>query len=206
MKADIVTFDNKKQGSVELADTVFGLPERADILARVVNWQLAKRRAGTHSTKSTGEVMGSTAKIYRQKGTGRARHGSRKTNIFRGGAVGHGPVPHSHAYKLPKKVRVLGLKTALSVKQAEGKLIVVESGKLASPKTKDFVKQLGDMGVSSALIIDGSDLDDNLCMAAANIPGIDVVPSMGANVYDIMRRDTLVLTKDAVEALQARLS
>lgn len=206
MKADIVTFDNKKQGSVELADTVFGLPERADILARVVNWQLAKRRAGTHSTKSTGEVVGSTAKIFRQKGTGRARHGSRKTNIFRGGAVGHGPVPHSHAYKLPKKIRALGLKTALSVKQAEGKLIVVDSGKLASAKTKDFVKQLGDMGVSSALIIDGGELDDNLCMAAANIPGIDVVPSMGANVYDIMRRDTLVLTKDAVEALQARLS
>ncbi len=206
MKADIVTFDNKKQGSVELADAVFGLPERADILARVVNWQLAKRRAGTHSTKSTGEVMGSTAKIFRQKGTGRARHGSRKTNIFRGGAVGHGPVPHSHAYKLPKKVRALGLKTALSVKQAEGKLIVVESGKLSSPKTRDFVKQLGDMGVSSALIVDGSDLDDNLCMAVANIPGIDVVPSIGANVYDIMRRDTLVLTKDAVEALQARLS
>jgi len=205
MKADVVSLDNKKLGEVDLADEIFGLPARPDILARVVNWQLAKRRTGTHKTKSTGEVNGSTAKIYRQKGTGRARHGSRKVNIFRGGAVAHGPVPHSHAFKLPKQVRALGLKTALSAKQAEGKLIVLESAKLDSPKTKELVKRLSEFGVSSALIVDGAALDENFCRAAANIPGIDVLPSIGANVYDIMRRDTLVLTKDAVSALEARL-
>jgi large subunit ribosomal protein L4 len=205
MKADVLSLDNKKTGEVELAETVFGLPARADVLARVVNWQLAKRRAGTHSTKSTGDVSGSTAKIFRQKGTGRARHGSRKAHIFRGGAVAHGPVPHSHAYKLPKKVRALGLKTALSSKQADGKLIVLDSAKLDSPKTKDLVQRLREFGVSSALIVDGAALDENFRRAAANIPGIDVLPCIGANVYDIMRRDTLVLTKDAVDALEARL-
>jgi large subunit ribosomal protein L4 len=205
MKADVMSLDNKKQGEVDLAEEVFGLPARPDILARVVSWQLAKRRAGTHSTKSTGDINGSTAKIYKQKGTGRARHGSRKANLFRGGAVAHGPVPHSHAYKLPKKVRALGLKTALSVKQAEGKLIVLESAKLDSPKTRDLIQRLSGIGVSSALIVDGAALDDNFRRAAANIPGIDVLPSIGANVFDIMRRDTLVLTKDAVDALEARL-
>jgi large subunit ribosomal protein L4 len=170
-----------------------------------VNWQLAKRRAGTHKTKATGDVNGSTAKIFRQKGTGRARHGSRKVNIFRGGAVAHGPVPHSHAFKLPKKVRALGLKTALSAKQAEGKLIVLDSAKLDSAKTKELVKRLSQIGLSSALIVDGAALDENFRKAAANIPGIDVLPSIGANVYDIMRRETLVLTKDAVDALEARL-
>jgi large subunit ribosomal protein L4 len=205
MKADVLNLDNKKQGEVDLADDVFGLPARPDIRARVVNWQLAKRRAGTHKTKSTGEINGSTAKIYRQKGTGRARHGSRKANIFRGGAVAHGPVPHSHAYKLPKKVRALGLKTALSAKQAEGKLIVLDSAKLDSPKTKDLIGRLSQIGVSSALIVDGAALDENFRRAAANIPGIDVLPSIGANVVDIMRRDMLVLTKDAVDALEARL-
>ena len=205
MKADVMSLDNKKQGEVDLADDVFGLPARPDILARVVNWQLAKRRAGTHYTKATGDVNGSTAKIYKQKGTGRARHGSRKVNIFRGGAVAHGPVPHSHYFKLPKKVRALGLKTALSAKQAEGKLIVLDSAKLDSPKTRDLINRLSEIGLSSALIVDGAALDDNFRRAAANIPGIDVLPSIGANVFDIMRRDTLVLTKDAVDALEARL-
>lgn len=205
MKADILNLDNKKQGEVDLADEVFGLPARPDILARVVNWQLARRRAGTHKTKSTGEVRGSTAKIFRQKGTGRARHGSRKANIFRGGAVAHGPVPHGHAHKLPKKVRALGLKTALSVKQAEGKLIILEDAKLDQPKTKDLIARLSGLGIDSAVIVGGSDLDDNFYFAAANIPGIDVLPTIGANVYDIMRRDTLVLTKEAVDALEARL-
>jgi len=205
MKADVLSLDNQKLGEVDLADEVFGLPARPDILARVVNWQLAKRRSGTHKTKATGDVNGSTAKIFRQKGTGRARHGSRKVNIFRGGAVAHGPVPHSHAFKLPKKVRALGLKTALSAKQAEGKLIVLDSAKLDSAKTKELVKRLSQIGLSSALIVDGAALDENFRKAAANIPGIDVLPSIGANVYDIMRRETLVLTKDAVDALEARL-
>jgi len=206
MKADVLTLDNTKAGDIELDDAVFGLPARGDILARVVAWQLAKRRAGTHKTLSTGEVTGSTKKLGRQKGGGRARHGSRKTNIFRGGAVAHGPVPRSHAFDLPKRVRALGLKTALSVKAAEGKLIVLDSTKSESLKTKDLVARLGTMGIASALIVDGAAVDDNFRKAASNIVGIDVLPSIGANVYDIMRRDMLVLTRDAVTALQERLA
>jgi len=205
MKADVLTLDNKKAGSVDLAEAIFGLPARPDILARVVNWQLAKRRAGTHKTKSTGEVVGSTRKLGRQKGGGRARHGSRKTNIFRGGAVAHGPVPRSHAFSLPKRIRALGLKTALSAKQAEGKLIVLDTATLESPKTKELAARLVGLSLGSALVIDGAAIDDNVRRAAANIPGIDVLPTIGANVYDIMRHDTLVLTKDAVAALEERL-
>ncbi len=206
MKADVLTLDNKKAGSVDLADDVFGLPARPDILARVVQWQLAKRRAGTHSTKSTGEVVGSTKKLGRQKGGGRARHGSKKTNIFRGGAVAHGPVPRSHAFSLPKQVRALGLKTALSAKLAEGKLIVLESTEVDSAKTKDLAPRLSGLGISSALLIDGAALNENFRRAASNIPQLDVLPSVGANVFDIMRHDLLVLTKDAVAALQERLA
>lgn len=206
MKADVLTLDNQKAGSVDLDDAVFGLPSRPDILARVVAWQLAKRRAGTHKTKSTGEVTGSTKKLGRQKGGGRARHGSKKTNIFRGGAVAHGPVVRSHAFDLPKKVRALGLKTALSVKLAEGKLIVIEAAIAESPKTGELAGRLGGLGLSSALLIGGESIDENFKKAASNIAGIDVLPTMGANVYDIMRRDTLVLTKDAVVALQERLA
>jgi large subunit ribosomal protein L4 len=206
MKADVITLDNTSAGSVELADNVFGLPARVDILARVVSWQLAKRRAGTHKTKSTGEVAGSTKKMGRQKGGGRARHGSRKTNIFRGGAVAHGPVVRSHAFDLPKKIRALGLKTALSVKAAEGKLIVLDSAAVDSPKTKELVMRLSGLGIASALVIDGAALNENFRRAAANIPGLDVLPCIGANVYDIMRRDVLVLTRDAVAALEERLA
>jgi large subunit ribosomal protein L4 len=206
MKADVITLDNTSAGSVELADNVFGLPARVDILARVVSWQLAKRRAGTHKTKSTGEVAGSTKKMGRQKGGGRARHGSRKTNIFRGGAVAHGPVVRSHAFDLPKKIRALGLKTALSVKAAEGKLIVLDSAAVDSPKTKELVTRLSGLGIASALVIDGAALNENFRRAAANIPGLDVLPCIGANVYDIMRRDVLVLTRDAVAALEERLA
>jgi len=205
VKTDVLTLDNKKAGSVDLSDEVFGLPSRPDILARVINWQLAKRRAGTHTTKSTGEVVGSTAKLGRQKGGGRARHGSRKTHIFVGGAVAHGPVQRSHAHKLPKRIRALGLKTALSVKQAEGKLMILENTELEGPKTKDLASRLSAMGIANALVLDGAAVNENFQRAASNIPGIDVLPTAGANVYDIVRRDTLVLTKDAVTALEERL-
>ncbi len=206
MKADVLTLDNKKAGSVDLAETIFGLPARPDILARVIQWQLAKRRAGTHSTKSTGEVRGTTKRVGRQKGGGTARHGSRKTNIFRGGAIGHGPVPHSHAHSLPKRVRALGLKTALSVKQAEGKLVVLENTQLEGGKTKDLAARLAAMGFGKVLVIDGAEVNESFRRAGSNIPGVDVLPSMGANVYDIVRTDMLVLTKDAIAALEERLS
>ncbi|MBC6439604.1 MAG: 50S ribosomal protein L4 [Rhodospirillales bacterium] len=205
MKADVLTLDNRKSGSVELSDDVFGLPARPDILARVINWQLAKRRAGTHSTRSTSDVVGTTHRVGRQKGGGTARHGSRKTNVFRGGAVAHGPVQRSHAFKLPKRIRSLGLKTALSVKQADGKLVVLENAELEGPKTKDLVARLSAMGIANALIVDGAAVNENFARAASNIPGIDVLSSMGANVYDIVRRDTLVLTRDAVTVLEERL-
>lgn len=205
MKANVVTLDNRKKGSVDLPDDIFGLPARADILARVVNWQLARRRAGTHTTKSTSEVVGTTARFGRQKGSGRARHGSRKTNIFRGGAVGHGPVQRDHGYSLPKRVRVLGLKTALSVKQAEGKLVVVEDARLETPKTAGLASQLAAMGIDNALVVDGATVDANFHRAAANIPGIDVLPSVGANVHDILRRDVLILTRAGLAALGERL-
>tara|TARA_B100000676_G_scaffold290519_1_gene324082 strand:+ start:780 stop:1400 length:621 start_codon:yes stop_codon:yes gene_type:complete len=205
VKTDVLTLDNKKTGSVDLSDDVFGLPARTDILARVINWQLAKRRSGMHTTKSTSDVVGTTHRVGRQKGGGTARHGSRKTNIFRGGAVAHGPVQRSHGFKLPKRIRALGLKTALSVKQAEGKLVVLESAELDGGKTKDLVSRLTAMGIESALVVDGSAVNENFKRAASNIPGIDVLPTAGANVYDIVRRDTLVLTKDAVTALEERL-
>jgi len=205
MKADVKTLDNKKAGSIELADEVFGLPSRPDILHRVVTWQLAKRRAGTHKTKERGEIKGSTAKIWRQKGTGRARHSSRKAGQFRGGGVAHGPRVRSHAIGLPKKVRALGLKTALSAKQAAGDLMIIEDAALAEPKTKLLKGKLSALGCNDALIIDGGDIDTNLRRAAANLVGIQVLPSVGANVYDILRRSTLVLTKSAVEQLEARL-
>jgi len=206
MKCPVTTLDNQPSGEIELSDAVFGLPVREDILARVVNWQLAKRRRGTAATKTRGEVQGSTRKIYRQKGTGRARHGSIRANIFRGGGVAHGPRPRSHAFDLPKKVRRLGLKTALSAKAAQGKLIVLEEAKAESPRTKGLKKRLDELGLSSALIVGGESLDDNFSLAARNLVGIDVLPQIGANVHDILRHDHLVLTKDAVQALEARLT
>ena len=205
MKVDVLTFDNEATGSIELPEQVFGLPARPDILARVVHWQLARRRQGTHTTKSTGEVVGTTAKHGRQKGRGTARHGSRKTNIWRGGAVAHGPRQRSHAFSLPKRIRALGLKTALSVKAGAGKLIVVESTRLGEPRTRYLAGRLSQMGISSALIVDGSEIDVGFRRAASNIPGIDVLPSTGINVHDILRHDMLVLTSDAVEALKDRL-
>lgn len=206
MKCPVTTLDNQASGEIELSDAVFAMPVREDILARVVNWQLAKRRAGTAATKTRGEVQGSTRKIYRQKGTGRARHGSIRANIFRGGGVAHGPRPRAHTIDLPKKVRQLGLKTAMSAKAAQGKLIVLDSATADSPKTKELAKRLDGLGLRSALIVGGEQLDANFSLAARNIVGIDVLPQIGANVHDILRHDHLVLTKDAVQALEARLT
>ncbi len=205
MKAKVTTLDNKSAGTIELDDRVFGLPSRTDILQRVVTWQLAKRRAGTHKVKSRAEISGRGGKPWRQKGTGRSRQGSRRATQWRGGATVFGPVVRSHAFGLPKKVRKLGLRTALSVKQREGKLIVLEAAELKEPKTAMLVKILDRLGWSSVLVIDGPEPNSNFALAAANIPGIDVLPQQGANVYDILRRDTLVLTKAAVEHLGERL-
>mgnify|MGYP001281391222 CR=1 FL=1 len=205
MKCDVFTLDNKKSGSVDLDEAVFGLPVRPDLLARVVNWQRARKQAGTHKTKTIGEIAGSTAKPWRQKGTGRARVGSKRATQWRGGQTVFGPVPRDHSHRLNKKVRKLALKTALSSKQAEGKLIILEDAKTGEAKTKAVAAQLAALGWDSALIIDGSEVDANFKQAAANIPLIDVLPQQGANVYDILRRDTLVLTKDAVTALVERL-
>jgi large subunit ribosomal protein L4 len=205
MKADIINLDAKNVGSIELADSVFGVEVRSDIMHRCVEWQRAKRRAGTHATRTVSQIQGTTAKPHNQKGTGRARQGSLRSVQFRGGAVAHGPVPRSHATDLPKKVRRLALRSALSAKQAAGQLFVIDEAKLKDPKTKALVERIGKLGWSSALIIDGAAVDENFANAARNIVGIDVLPSMGTNVYDILRRQVLVLTKDAVNALEARL-
>lgn len=205
MKCAVTTLDNKKAGEIDLDDGIFGLGPRPDLLTRMVNWQLAKRRAGTHKVQGRSDVKGTTQRMYRQKGTGRARHGPPKVSQFRGGGRAFGPVLRSHAHKLPKKVRKLALKSALSAKAADGKLVVLEAAKADTPKTGELAKKLGALGWSSALVIGGAALDESFRRAAGNIPGVDVLPEQGANVYDILRRDTLVLTKDAVEALEARL-
>lgn len=205
MKATIKNLNNEAVGEIELSDAVFGLPVRTDILARMVNWQLAKRRSGNHKTKGISEISGTTKKPYGQKGTGRARQGSIRNSQFRGGATIFGPVVRSHEHDLTKKVRKLALKTALSSKVAEGKLIVLDSAAADSHKTKELALRLATLGFKSALIIDGSNLDENFAKASRNIPLIDVLPEQGANVYDILRRDTLVLTRNAVEQLEARL-
>ncbi|MEX0814848.1 MAG: 50S ribosomal protein L4 [Dongiaceae bacterium] len=205
MKCPVTNLDNKKVGDIDLDEAVFGLPLRPDILARMVNWQLAKRRAGTHKTKGISDVSGTTRKPHRQKGTGRARQGSLRSPQFRGGAVIFGPVVRSHAHDLTKKVRRLALKTVLSSKQADGKLVILDAARTQAAKTKALAGKLDKLGWRSVLVIDGPELDDNFCRAAANIPGVDVLPQQGANVYDILRRDILVLTRDAVQHLEARL-
>ncbi len=206
MKIDVVTLDNEKAGSIELADPVFAAPVRGDILARMVNWQRAKRRAGTHSTKGISQVRGTTAKPYKQKGTGRARHGSRRSPQWRGGSVTFGPKPRSHAHKLPKKVRRMALRAALSSKCAEGRLIVLDAAEAGDHRTAALAARIDALGWRSALIIGGAELDTNFVRAAANLPNIDVLPQQGANVYDILRRETLVLTREAVSHLEERLS
>ena len=205
MKCDIVNLDNQNVGSIELADSVFGAEVRADILSRVVNWQLANRRAGTHKTKTIAEVSGTTKKPYKQKGTGNARQGSLRATQFRGGGISFGPVVRSHAQDLPKKIRRLGMRCALSAKAQNGKLIVVDELKLPEVKTKELLAKMNKLGVESALFVGGAELDNNFNLAARNIVGVDVLPQQGANVYDILRRDTLVLTKEAAENLEARL-
>ncbi|EIE52152.1 50S ribosomal protein L4 [Salipiger aestuarii] len=204
MKLDVINLDGSAAGEVELTDGIFDLEPRADILHRVVRWQRNKAQAGTHKVKTRSEVSYSTKKIYRQKGTGGARHGSRKAPIFRKGGIYKGPTPRSHAHELPKKVRALGLKMALSAKAKAGSLVIIDAA-TSEGKTKALAAQVKNLGWKRALIIDGADVNENFVTAAANIEGLDVLPSMGANVYDILRRDTLVLTKAGVEALEARL-
>jgi len=205
MKAKVKTMDNKSAGNIELADEVFGVTPRRDILHRVVTWQLAKRRFGNHAVKERNAVRGSGAKIWRQKGTGRARHSSSKAPQFRGGGVAHGPRVHQHLHKLTKKVRALGMRSALSVKQAEGKLFILDQAILEEAKTKSLSSKVAALGWGDVLIIDSGELDQNLVHAAGNLADVQVMASAGANVYDILRRDTLVLTKSAVEVLEARL-
>ena len=205
MKCPVINLDNKALGDIELADEVFGVEPRKDLIARTVNWQLAKRRSGNHKTKGISDISGTTRKPYKQKGTGRARQGSLRSPQFRGGAVIFGPVVRSHAHDLPKKVRKQALRSALSAKCAEGKLVVIEDAKAASPKTKDLTVKLAKLNWGRALVITGAAIDENFRRAAANVPGLDLLPPQGANVYDILRRDTLVLTKAAVEKLGERL-
>ena len=205
MKLAIQNLAAEEVGSVELDDTIFGLPVRKDILARMVNYQLAKRRAGTHKTKQIGDIAGTTKKPWKQKGTGRARQGSLRSPQFRGGAVIFGPVVRDHGFDLQKKVRKLALKTALSAKASEGKLVILDSAAVDAPKTRDLVTKFTSLGWTSVLVIDGTTVDENFARAARNIPHVDVLPEQGANVYDILRRDMLVLTQAAVEKLEARL-
>ena len=205
MKLDVIKLDGGKAGSIELDEALFGLEPRADILHRVVRWQRAKAQAGTHSTLGKSDVSYSTKKIYRQKGTGGARHGSKKAPIFRHGGVYKGPQPRSHAHDLPKKFRALGLRHALSAKAQAGELVIVDSLAMAEAKTANLAKTAKELGWKRVLIIDGASVDANFALAARNIDGIDVLPTIGANVYDILKRDTLVITKAGVEALEARL-
>lgn len=205
MKQDVIKLDGGTAGSVELDEALFGLEPRADILHRVVRWQRNKAQQGTHKVKTRSETSYSTKKIYRQKGTGGARHGDRNAPIFRKGGVYKGPVPRSHEHDLPKKFRKLGLKHALSSKARAGNLVVLESCALDEAKTKVLAKAAKDLGWKRVLVIDGTEVDGNFARAAANLPGVDVLPSIGANVYDILKRDTLVITKAGVEALEARL-
>ncbi|MBM3619982.1 MAG: 50S ribosomal protein L4 [Alphaproteobacteria bacterium] len=205
MKLNVKTLDGAAAGEIDLADAIFGLPVRADLLQRCVVWQLAKRRAGTHKTKIRSEVKATSKKMWAQKGTGRARHGNEAAPQFRGGGKAFGPVNRSHEIDLPKKVRKLALKTALSAKAAEGKLVVLENTAVAEPKTGKLAASLKGLGIKNALFIDGPTVGENFARAARNIPLVDVLPQQGANVYDILRRDTLVLTRDAVKHLEERL-
>jgi len=205
MQCDVINLANKKTGTIELDDAIFGIAVRPDILQRAVQWQLAKRRAGTAKTKERGEVQATTKKPFKQKGTGRARQGSRVAPQMRGGGTVFGPRVRSFAQGLPKKVRKLALKTALSAKRAEGRLVVLDVAKLGKAKTSELAKQIKKLKWGRTLVIDGAEVDANFARAATNLGGIDVLPSQGANVYDILRRDTLVLTKDGVQKLVERL-
>ena len=205
MKTDVIKLDAKKAGTVDLDDAIFGLEPRADILHRVVRWQRNNAQAGTHKVKTRSEVSYSTKKIYRQKGTGGARHGARSAPIFRGGGVYKGPTPRSHGHELTKKFRKLGLRHALSAKASAGELVVIDTADMKDAKTSTLAKTIKELGWKRVLVIDGAEVNENFAKAARNIEGLDILPSQGANVYDILKRDTLVLTKAGVEALEARL-
>ncbi|NRP12889.1 50S ribosomal protein L4 [Aliiroseovarius sp. xm-m-379] len=204
MKLDVIKLDGGKAGSVELDEALFGLEPRADILHRVVRWQRNNAQQGTHKVKTRSETSYSTKKIYRQKGTGGARHGDRNAPIFRKGGIYKGPTPRSHGHDLPKKFRKLGLKHALSAKLKAGELVVIDEA-TSEGKTAALAKQVKDLGWKRALVIDGAEVNENFARAAKNIEGLDILPTIGANVYDILKRDTLVITKAGVEALEARL-
>jgi len=204
MKLDVIKLDGKKAGSVDLDEALFGLEPRTDILHRVVRWQRNNAQAGTHKVKTRSETSYSTKKIYRQKGTGGARHGSRNAPIFRKGGIYKGPTPRSHGHELTKKFRKLGLRHALSAKAKAGELVILDAAD-SEGKTGVLAKQVKNLGWKRALVIDGAEVNENFAQAARNIEGLDVLPTMGANVYDILKRDTLVITKAGVEALEARL-
>jgi large subunit ribosomal protein L4 len=205
MKLPVVKLDSAKAGEIEASDAVFGITEiRSDILQRMVRYQLSKRQQGTHSTQNRDDVSVTTKKLYNQKGTGGARHGSRNAPIFVGGGIAHGPHPHSHAHALPKKVRALAMKHALSSKVKDEAVIVLDA--FSGEKTKDLVAQLKKLGVSNALFIGGAEVNEKFAKAARNIPNIDVLPLAGLNVYDVLRRKTLVLSREAVEGVNARFA
>jgi large subunit ribosomal protein L4 len=206
MKLDVLKLDGSKAGSVELDEAIFGVAPRADILHRVVRYQLAKRRAGTHDTQNRGDVSRTHSKFGKQKGSGGARHGSRNAPIFRGGGVAHGPHPRSHAHSLNKKVRALGMKMALSAKVADGSLMILDQAAMDAPKTKALLDNFAKLGLTNALIIGGGEVDANFKLAARNIPNVDVLPAAGLNVYDVLRRHKLVLSRDAIEAISARFA
>ena len=205
MKLNVITLDGADAGTIDLDEALFGLEPRADILHRVVRWQRSKAQAGTHHTLTRAEVSYSTKKIYRQKGTGGARHGSKKASIFRHGGVTKGPKPRSHAHDLPKQFRALGLRHALSAKAKAGELVILDTAALMEAKTANLAKAVQERGWKRVLVIDGASVNENFLLASRNIEGLDVLPTMGANVYDILKRDTLVITKAGIEALEARL-
>lgn len=204
MKIDVLSLDGAAAGSIDLDDEIFGLEPRADLIARMIRYQLAARRAGTHAVKNRADIWRTGKKMYKQKGTGGARHGSARVPQFRGGGRAFGPQVRSHAHDLPKKVRALALRHALSAKAKGGALIVWQSADLAAPKTKELRNSFAKIGLSNALIVDGAEPQANFRLAARSIPNVDVLPIQGINVYDIVRRDKLVLTRAAVEALEAR--
>jgi large subunit ribosomal protein L4 len=204
VELNVSTLDGASAGKVTLSDAIFGLEPRADILHRMVRYQLAKRQAGTHAVKNRADIWRTGKKMYRQKGTGGARHGSARVPQFRGGGRAFGPQPRSHAHDLPKAVRALALRHALSAKAKDSALIVLDNANAADAKTKALLAQFGKLGLANALIIDGAEVQKNFALAARNIPNIDVLPVQGINVYDILRREKLVLTKAAVDALEAR--
>jgi large subunit ribosomal protein L4 len=204
MKLDVTTLDGATAGAIDLDETIFGLEPRADLIHRYVRWQLAKRQAGTHKSLGRAEINRTGKKLYRQKGTGNARHGAARAPQFRGGGKAFGPVVRDHAHDLPKKVRALALRHALSAKAKDGAIVVLDKASVAEPKTKALKASLGKLGLANALVIDGAEVEANFRLAARSIPNIDVLPVQGINVYDILRREKLVLTKAAVDALEAR--